>query len=248
MWLQRWIGEVYSRLYQDFGRQTFELRSAMKLLGLDEPTANIAFSKLHSSGALIIFDRGRPRKYRLLDPRSLVLLLAQQPEKTAVHRLPQERYTQLAWDVFRAVRSNFSLTSFSIFGSVSRGEAKPSSDLDVLLVSDAFEGTLASRIDSLAYVGGEVSEELDFLRRQGVTPAVSLLPFRREELDARPVILLDLSVNATILYDPDDVLGGVLRGIRARLEVAGSKRVATAGGGWYWDLKPDFRPGQEVVV
>jgi len=34
---------------------------------------HVAFSLLHTAGAVIVFERSRPRRYRLLDARSLVL-------------------------------------------------------------------------------------------------------------------------------------------------------------------------------
>jgi hypothetical protein len=249
MWLQRWLGEAYSRLYWKYGRETFGAGDVRSLLGLTESMTHVALSRLHSAGALVIFDGGRPRRYRLLDPRSLSLLLADIGLKGTEDdaRIPQERYAQLAYDTFRAVRSRFNLLSFAVYGSVARGEAGPSSDLDILLVSDDLKGSLASRIDDLLFADREAAEELEFMKRNGVTTTLSFLPLRREELGARPIVLLDLAENVRILYDGEDVLGGVLRGMRARLELAGARRVRTERG-WYWDLKPDFRPGQEVVV
>lgn len=249
MWLQRWLGDAYGTLYRNFGRDIFEINDVEPLLGLKRPMVNVAFSKLHSAGALIIFERGKPRRYRLLDPASLVLLMAGEFRGTDEQdRIPQERYVQLAFDILRAVRSRLGPVSFAVFGSVARGEATPASDLDLLLVSDRFEGTLASRIDRLGFADEGAAGELAFLREHGVTPSLSFFPLRREEVEARPIILLDPSLNAKVLYDPGDTLRNALRGMRARLELAGAKRVTTPSGGWYWDLKPDFRQGQEVVI
>lgn len=248
MWLQRWLGGAYGTLYRSFGRGLFEINDAKPLLGLERPMINVAFSKLHSAGALVIFDRGKPRKYRLLDPSTLVLLMAGEFKGTEEQdRIPQERYTQLAFDALRVVRSRLGPVSFAVFGSVARGDAAPRSDLDLLLVSDRFEGTLASRIDRLGFAEEGAAEELAFLRDHGITPSLSFFPLRKEEVEARPIILLDPSVNAKVLSDPGNVLGDALRGVRARLELAGAKRVTTPTG-WYWDLKPDFREGEVVVV
>ena len=52
--------------------------------------------------------------------------------------MKQERYVQLIYDCFRAVDRAVKLTSFVIYGSVARGSASPTSDLDVLVVSDDF--------------------------------------------------------------------------------------------------------------
>ena len=48
--------------------------------------------------------------------------------------VPQERYVQLIYDFFRVVDRLVDLTSFVVYGSVARGEASPTSDLDILVV------------------------------------------------------------------------------------------------------------------
>src|SRR5438445_2556061 len=125
--MQRWLGDAYSSLYSEFGRDAFSLQDARAVLRLKESNLNVAFSLLHRACAVIVFDRGRPRTYRLLDPRSLVLATSGQ---TAHLEFPQEAYLQLIYDTLRALRERFKLTSFCVFGSVARGEAKKSSDVD----------------------------------------------------------------------------------------------------------------------
>jgi len=244
MWLQRWLGEAYSRLYGKFGRGAFSLPDLEGVLNFDKSKLHVAFSLLHKAGAVIIFQRGRPRRYRLLDPRSLVLKTSGEVEEV---EFEQEEYLQLIYDVLRAVRGRIELISFCVYGSVARGQAKKSSDLDVLLVSDEFEGSIASRIDLLSFVDEETKEERAFLRKNGYEVAVSLMPLRREEAEASPILFLDLAANAKVLYDEGGFLGGVLTKLKAKLDLAGSRRVETEHG-WYWDLKPDYRRGGRVVV
>jgi hypothetical protein len=238
------LGEVYSRLYWTLGRGPFGLGDTERILGLSRPKIFVAFSKLHSLGGLIVFDRGRPRRYRLLDPRSLTLRMSGEVLDPGFR---QEQYLQLAFDTFLSLRSRISLVSFCVFGSVARGVAGPSSDLDVLAISDEFRGSLASRIDLLSFVDEEVKDETAFLRGEGLTPWVSIIPLRREEAEAEPILLLDPSSNAKLLYDREGFLSEVLGRFRAKLELAGSRRVETKEG-WYWDLKPDYRQGQEEVL
>lgn len=205
----------------------------------------MAFSKLHKEGALIIAGRGKPRSYRLLDPRNLTLRMSGAIKSGL--ELEQEQYVQLIHDAFRVLRERLGIVSFCVYGSVARGEAKPLSDLDILLVSDEFRGSLASRIDSLSFVDAETRGEVDFLRSDGYITSLSLLPLRKEEAEAAPAILLDLTVNSKILYDENDFLKGILVKLRAGLELAGARRISTKDG-WYWDLKPGYRPGEEVLV
>ena len=39
-----------------------------------------------------------------------------------------------------------------------------------------------------------------------------------------------------------------LERLRARLEELGSRRIELDDGTWYWDLKPDLRPGEVVTL
>ena len=49
-----------------------------------------------------------------------------------------------------------------------------------------------------------------------------------------------------ILYDPASVLERELDAVRRRMAELGSTRVELPDGSWYWDLKPDWRPGEVV--
>jgi predicted nucleotidyltransferase len=244
VWLQHWLGETYSKLHWEFGRESFSLSDAEQVLGFGESKVHVAFSKLHSCGALIVFRRSRPRIYRLLDPGSLILRASGKINEVDFQ---QEEYLQLALDVLRTLRARLDLVSFCVYGSVARGEARSSSDLDVLVVSDDFNGSVASRIDLLSFVDSEVGEELAYLRKNGLSTYVSFMPLRKEEVEAGPILLLDQSYNAKILYDEGDFLGRILARLRAKLELKGSKRIKTSGG-WYWDLQPDFSQGQAVEI
>jgi hypothetical protein len=73
------------------------------------------------------------------------------------------------------------------------------------------------------------------------------MPLRREEAERVPVLFLDLAVNAKMLIDQGGLMTGILSRLRARLDLAGSKRVET-GGGWYWDLRPGYARGEKEVV
>jgi predicted nucleotidyltransferase len=244
VWLQRWLGEAYAKLYAEFGRETFTFVQAGKVLGIGAPRLHVAFSQLHAQGALIVFQRSKPRQYRLMDPRSIILISSGELMQAEFER---EEYLELICDIFRVVRSRIGVVSFCVYGSVARSEAKLHSDLDILVVSDDFTGSIASRIDQLSSIDSETREEIEFLRRKGLSTAVSFMPLRREEAELTPILFLDLAVNSRMIYDRDGFLGTILKRLKARLDLAGSRRVETEKG-WYWDLRPDFRPGTEEEV
>ena len=50
-----------------------------------------------------------------------------------------------------------------------------------------------------------------------------------------------------ILHDPEGLLDKDLEAVR-RLRELGSRRIERADGSWYWDLKPDWRPGEIIEL
>ncbi|MCX8117946.1 MAG: hypothetical protein N3G78_08460 [Desulfobacterota bacterium] len=56
-------------------------------------------------------------------------------------------------------------------------------------------------------------------------------------------IYFDMIEEAKILYDREDFFKGLLSRVREKLERLGAKKIQV-GKMWYWDLKPDYRPGE----
>ncbi|MEM2909455.1 MAG: nucleotidyltransferase domain-containing protein [Nitrososphaerota archaeon] len=236
MWIPRWLGEGYARLYSSFSRGIFTFDDVCKRLGLSSSRAHIFLSALRKSGALIDFRRGRPRLYRLLEPRSFMLVasgIASRPPNI------QGEYVQLVYDVLRALRASLNPISMTVYGSVARGSAGPTSDVDILVVSDEFKGSLASRIDRLLEVerDTDIRDELKLLRSHGIHASLSFYPIRREEAGKLPPLLLDVAYEAAILLD-DGFLNNLLSRLRSKLELIGAKRYVLQDDNWYWDLGP----------
>ena len=63
-----------------------------------------------------------------------------------------------------------------------------------------------------------------------------------------PWLLLDVSHHGIILFDPRQVLHAKLAALRRRLAELGSRRIELADGSWYWDLKPNLRPGEMIEL
>jgi hypothetical protein len=82
-----------------------------------------------------------------------------------------------------------------------------------------------------------------------VAAPIELSPVFRtpEELVAGGLLYLDMTEDARILHDPDGVLAGFLERFRVRLARLGSRRI-WRGNAWYWDLKPDYKPGEVFEI
>jgi len=244
MWVSRWLGECYSKLYVRFGGELFTFSEAGEFLSFDRNRLSVAFSRLHSKRLLLVFERGRPRLYRLLDAENFLFLASGVVRN--VDKIASERYLKLILDCLRVLLKTIDLVSFAVYGSVARGSASPYSDVDILLVSDSLEGSLGSRVERLCGVEEALRGELEWLRRHGVYASLSFYPLRREESKRLPLLFLDLTEEAVILYDRGSFLEATLLEFRRWLLKQGAKRVVVDGGRWYWDLKPEYRFGERV--
>lgn len=133
------------------------------------------------------------------------------------------------------------LVTLAIFGSAGRGTARPDSDIDILLVADPLPSGRMRRVAEFDAVekrvrdllAGEI-DQVPFLSSFFKTP---------EEANLGSPLFLDMTEDARLLYDRDDFFARRLDRLRARLKELGSRRI-WLGSAWYWDLKPDYKPGE----
>ncbi len=244
--MPRWLGEIYSRLYVQLEDSLFTLEQAKRALGLDRSRLNVAFSKLHSRRVLTVFERSRPRLYRIIEPNAFILLASE--TIINVERVPQERYLPLILHAYTEASKNFKLRSFAVYGSVARGAAREDSDVDLLVISDDFKGSIGQRLERLLVVENSLQDELEWLSDHGFYTGLSFYPLRSTEAERLPDLFLDLTDDAIILWDEGEFLGSLLSKLKAKLVRSGARRVFVDRENWYWDLKPDYRFGEIVEV
>jgi predicted nucleotidyltransferase len=130
------------------------------------------------------------------------------------------------------------LVSVVIFGSTGRGTARPDSDVDLLLIADPLPHGRMRRVEEFEEVERRVAELLP-----GAVPPLSPVLKTPEEAGHGSPLFLDMTEDARILFDRESFFSRQLDRLRARLAQLGSRRV-WLGNAWYWDLKPDYRPGE----
>ena len=167
-----------------------------------------------------------------------------------LERLPVE-YRELIEEYCSTIGDHFKdrLVSLCVFGSVARGEATPESDIDVLVVAEGLPQDIGSRIRETVDLHlrlGE-GERAKRLKGLGRSASISEVIFTPAEADRHPPILLDVVDEGLILYDKGGFLEKVLNSIRERMRELGSKKVRTPKG-YFWILKPDIKPGEEVRI
>lgn len=167
---------------------------------------------------------------------------------SAADRIP-EGWRPLVDRVVREYRAALGddLLAVAVFGSVARGEPGPDSDLDLYLVTRSRVSVLLDpRLDHVRRV--RHTPESRALQARGFRPDPMPVFHTVEELAAHPWILLDLAHHGVVLHDPDGVLRAELAAVRRRLAELGARRVERRDGSWYWDLKPDWRPGETIEL
>jgi predicted nucleotidyltransferase len=133
------------------------------------------------------------------------------------------------------------LVTVAVFGSVGRDTARPDSDLDLLLVADPLPAGRMRRVDEFAAVEKRLRDLLP--PEAGAAPLLSPVLKTPAEVGHGSPLFLDMTEDARMLFDREGFFARELDRLRERLARLGARRV-WLGNAWYWDLKPDYRPGE----
>jgi predicted nucleotidyltransferase len=137
------------------------------------------------------------------------------------------------------------LVSLALYGSVARGQALPTSGIDLFVVLKEAPAGMLARRRLLEPIREGLTPTLEDLWRQGIyTDFIEVIRSRREA-ERLSSLYLDMSQEAVLLYDRDRFLHNVLERVRRLLRESGAERHAM-GRHWYWDLKQDFAFGEIV--
>jgi predicted nucleotidyltransferase len=132
------------------------------------------------------------------------------------------------------------LVTLAAFGSRMQGKATPESDLDLLVVISGLpKARLARRtiVDPIARTVSDAFAE--------TVSTILLTP--EEALTIKPFYLGFLEGHRLIV-DRDGFFGVILDRLTRRLQQLGSRRLVDELGNPYWDLKPDYVLGEDVVL
>jgi len=157
-------------------------------------------------------------------------------------RLLAERYARMAQEVL-----GDNLTAVVLFGSVARGQARPASDIDLLVVCRELPSGAFRRQEVLEPVRMQLQAELDRLWAQGCYTGFAEVLKTEAEAQRTHLLYLDMTTEAAILFDRGGFFAGVLARTRERLRELGAQR-RQLGRLRYWDLKPDFTPGEVITL
>jgi hypothetical protein len=132
------------------------------------------------------------------------------------------------------------LVSVVLFGSWARGTARAESDVDLLVVVRGLPVNRWKRYDPLRPIARAVSDEF--------AAALSVIALTPEEAATVKPYYLGMLSGHFLLWDRDGFFAGILGRLEARLAELGARRYVDKDGFEYWDLKPDWKPGDVVVL
>lgn len=137
-----------------------------------------------------------------------------------------------------------------LFGSAARDDFRQGSDIDLLIILTENQDSLGKRIDEFMGIESGLRQLPEYARarERGLPHRIEPVILDREELQKHPPLLLDLTTDARILLDREEVFSREMKVLRRRLQELGSRKIQLKDGRWYWVLKPGIKWGEEVIL
>lgn len=139
------------------------------------------------------------------------------------------------------------LRVLAVFGSVARGTPRPDSDIDLLLVVEGLQPGRRARLIEFEAVDRLLAESLRQAQKEGVYSSISPILKSPEELRQGSLLDLDIIEQVRILVDEGGLLRNHLAALAVRLQAMGARKVRK-GGGYYWELRPDYQWGERITL
>lgn len=160
-----------------------------------------------------------------------------------------ERYARLLDQVRDALIRHYGsrLVAAAVYGSVGRGTPREDSDVDLLIVARDLPPGRTSRVEEFLPVEAGLEAALRACTPGGASVMLSPVFKTPAEVERGSPLFLDMVDDARILYDPEGFLAARLDRLRARLAELGARRI-WRGNAWYWDLKPNLKPGEIITL
>lgn len=139
------------------------------------------------------------------------------------------------------------LLACALFGSVARGEGRLDSDVDLIVI---IRKGIEYPMELFVKIEKELKKDEEYVRieKKGCKPEFFPVFFRDDEVGKTPWLFLDIQNHGIILTDREGILKKEFQRLKTRLSELGAMKVVLEDGTWYWDLKPDWKPGEVVEI
>lgn len=156
----------------------------------------------------------------------------------------RENFKKIEEAILSVARSHYGdrLVSIVVYGSAARGTQRFDSDIDLLVIANGLPRGRMSRAREFEAVENGVEPLLDTLRGSGISTCISAVIKTPEESLMGSPLFLDMTEDSRVLFDRDGFFAAVLDRLKKRLKELGARRV-WRGNVWYWEIKPDYKPG-----
>lgn len=168
----------------------------------------------------------------------------------ALKKMLKERFREIEKRLLSESKAFYGerLVSLVVFGSVARDAQRFDSDLDLLVIAEGLPKGRVKRIGEFEVVEERLAPFLKSLEQNhGINTYISAMIKSPEEAEKGSFLFLDMVEDARILFDRDGFFTRRLDRLRKRLKELGAKRI-WRGNAWYWDLKPDYKPGDIIEL
>lgn len=162
----------------------------------------------------------------------------------------RERYYDLIEKVAKYSEEYYRdrLVTLAIFGSTASDTFRPDSDIDILLVVKSLPKGRIKRVSEFVdNIEDKLTGEFKALLQKGIYPRLSPILKTPEEVQKGSPLFLDMTENIKILFDRDSFFQKFLQRLKKRLLELGARKVFFKGG-YYWELKPDYRYGDIIEL
>ncbi len=140
------------------------------------------------------------------------------------------------------------LISIILFGSMARGEIQKNSDIDLLIITENLPEERLKRQDIFMKLEGEINLEIkQIYEKWGFYPYISPILKTADEAKCLSPLYLDMVTDARIIYDRNNFFKNILEKLKIELELLNAMK-KKVGKKWYWDLKPDYKPGDRIQI
>lgn len=240
--LPNWLMHTYLSLLRNYPYRVFDFDQASTSLNIRRESVRVILSELVKRGWLL---RMRRNEYLILSPYAISLKSNWQDKILQREYIPI--ITVLGGRLLERYPSK--LVSLAVFGSVVRGEAKPTSDLDILVIIDGLPEKYSDRVSQMIEVIDDLRQfKFSFWKNKNIFCNFEPIILSVEEASQTQPIYMDMVESSVIVYDKNNFLKETLGKIAEKLRKLKSERISLTGGRWFWRLKPSVDRGEVIEI